>query len=101
VVSDSQYRASEDYVPALFERFKDAHFESRLMMAFARNFDWSRSFSTINYRKGNGIFRRAIGLPWLPYVQGMPQSVNVSLWGIIGAIGCHTRSNVLPFIIQK
>jgi len=45
--------------------------------------------------------RRGIGLPFLPYVQGMPQWVNASLWGIIGAIGCHTLCNVLFCITQK
>ena len=39
MVSDSKYRAAEDYVHILFERFKDAHFESRLMIAFARDFE--------------------------------------------------------------
>jgi len=45
--------------------------------------------------------RRGIGLPWLPCVQGMPQWVNASLWGIIGPIGCHTLCNVLLCITQK
>jgi len=45
--------------------------------------------------------RQGIGLPFLPYVQGMPQWVNASLWGIIGAIGCHTLYNVLFCITQK
>jgi len=41
-----------------------------------------------------------IGFPLLLHVQALPQWVNASLWGIMGAIGCDVLYTMLVLVFR-
>jgi len=74
-VRDSESPIPDDYVHAVFERYKDSHFERILMTTFARGFDLADVLLTDQFPKGQRPFAVSDAREFLERMQ--KQELNV------------------------